>query len=712
MFAKLICILAIPCIVLYFLPGFAELSVVQHQLQNVPETSKILSNDMLSFDEFLSLIDCIDNPTIASKLTEAQVDKIASLMALLAQKGVLTPNDELENLIAYDSQRLLSYDHSEFAYASVFSPSDYKHFYPDRTCSYEITPCGWVSKKWKQTRSFVRKHRTVIIIGAAVIVTATIAGIAIGAAAGAKTAGAGIVCTSPYLRSSASNSEPNLTYSPEQSPAFPHNNHEWVSSKPPDRSDPHLQPSSNEQFNQTQQIEADFKRLLVEVLPPEELHAADPNHVERLKNEIRQYSSLATHQVINDFESDTLLNKSDAIHIHQKADEAYTTNFSYKCPIDSDTENFPAIAHYAVGHESLESGKPYEAIAALDKAIQINPESTDAYLDRSIAKLQLGKHNEALEDFSQYQDRKWTTTVPEFTFGFVKGIPKGARDSCTNLIQLAEDIIVHPVQTGQQVWEALNMLSSMAKSGQWKEIGATLAPEVNELILEWDHISPDMRGEKAGYIFGKYGADIAIPGASAKLISKGCKGAKQLAIACKRLKTAEKTLLLEAATGFETASEIATLTKSATSPKTSVASSSFCRSNTETSHKLSHLLNHGKQVPNAGKIPPTQASSVIRWSVGDPINHLTATGKVPKWSTVRKRYWKNQAHYHPERFSKRNLERTKTGLSEQRKNLVTGKWESKELHHIPPQKDGGLFDFIEVWPEEHAAIDASRYLGD
>ena len=28
----------------------------------------------------------------------------------------------------------------------------------------------------------------------------------------------------------------------------------------------------------------------------------------------------------------------------------------------------------------------------------------------------------------------------------------------------------------------------------------------------------------------------------------------------------------------------------------------------------------------------------------------------------------------------------------------------KELHHIPPQSEGGKFDFIEVWPEEHAQI--------
>jgi hypothetical protein len=50
------------------------------------------------------------------------------------------------------------------------------------------------------------------------------------------------------------------------------------------------------------------------------------------------------------------------------------------------------------------------------------------------------------------------------------------------------------------------------------------------------------------------------------------------------------------------------------------------------------------------------------------------------------------------------------GLAPQNKNDL-GELESMELHHIPPQKDGGLFDFIEVWPEEHAEIDPHRKLG-
>ncbi len=47
------------------------------------------------------------------------------------------------------------------------------------------------------------------------------------------------------------------------------------------------------------------------------------------------------------------------------------------------------------------------------------------------------------------------------------------------------------------------------------------------------------------------------------------------------------------------------------------------------------------------------------------------------------------------------------GLAPQRASS-TGKIESRELHHDPAQRDGGLFDFVEVWPDEHAKLDPKR----
>ncbi len=47
------------------------------------------------------------------------------------------------------------------------------------------------------------------------------------------------------------------------------------------------------------------------------------------------------------------------------------------------------------------------------------------------------------------------------------------------------------------------------------------------------------------------------------------------------------------------------------------------------------------------------------WKVGDPIDNLTRAGKEPSWSTVRSRYWKNEAYYNSGYYSEANLARMK-----------------------------------------------------
>jgi len=105
------------------------------------------------------------------------------------------------------------------------------------------------------------------------------------------------------------------------------------------------------------------------------------------------------------------------------------------------------------------------------------------------------------------------------------------------------------------------------------------------------------------------------------------------------------------------------------------------------------------------------ANSTRGWRVGEPINNLTAKGNVPSWSAVRQRFWKNEAHFNAEKYSGVNLDRMKRGLAPQKINRRTGRLESKELHHIPPQREGGLFDFEAVWPDAHARIDPFRHTG-
>ena len=98
------------------------------------------------------------------------------------------------------------------------------------------------------------------------------------------------------------------------------------------------------------------------------------------------------------------------------------------------------------------------------------------------------------------------------------------------------------------------------------------------------------------------------------------------------------------------------------------------------------------------------------WKVGNDITTLTKKGKAPSWSTVKSRYWKNEAYFNSQNYSLSNLELMKKG----RAPLVEldGKLYPTELHHINPRSKGGGNEFdnlLPVTPWEHDMIDIYRH---
>ena len=141
----------------------------------------------------------------------------------------------------------------------------------------------------------------------------------------------------------------------------------------------------------------------------------------------------------------------------------------------------------------------------------------------------------------------------EFNSGFIKGVPHGAYDSGEILVEFAKDLSTHPIKTSIQIYSSINELAKLAKSGEWKDISQTLAPEVYQLVTNWDNLSPSERGELSGYAFGKYGADIIIPGAAGKLIARGAKTSRILMEARLGLEAAETALIMETTAGTKVA---------------------------------------------------------------------------------------------------------------------------------------------------------------
>ena len=98
------------------------------------------------------------------------------------------------------------------------------------------------------------------------------------------------------------------------------------------------------------------------------------------------------------------------------------------------------------------------------------------------------------------------------------------------------------------------------------------------------------------------------------------------------------------------------------------------------------------------------------WTVGEDITKLTKAGNDPSWSTVRQRYWKNEAYYNADKYSAPNLDRMKTGRAPQVE--LNGRMYSMELHHRVPRRDGGsnaYSNLLQVTPWEHAEIDQFRH---
>ena len=86
------------------------------------------------------------------------------------------------------------------------------------------------------------------------------------------------------------------------------------------------------------------------------------------------------------------------------------------------------------------------------------------------------------------------------------------------------------------------------------------------------------------------------------------------------------------------------------------------------------------------------------WRVGDDITNLTRAGNTPSWSTVRQRYWKNEAHFHPELYPN-DLDRLKKGLAPIGEDTF-----SMELHHPFGREGDNFFVFEPLTQTRHRWI--------
>ncbi len=509
-----------------------------HQSCSIPD----LRN--LSYDEVMSLLELIESDSFEERCSADELEQANRLISFLAMEGAT--EDEKTN-IGLSIASLFTRDYSEYAYWLGSGTQ-----YMIQPAIFQDGPQGiifcksWCKKQWDQTRKFVKKHKKEIIIGAIIVIAVTVvvvAAVAISSTALTNAAAGGVAAAAGSTDPGSGHSHPN--------------NHDSDSESEQAKLvyDRCLTPSLQEQI-------LTFKENIAQ----EQLAISESSEIPIEENG-RIIGSLFTHKTIdilttqateNPFLGDEL--KNLGLHTqslapqwatnptaapHTSADFAFSTNYTPTC-LGNNTD-LNTLSYQTRGDWALSSGYYAQAAQDFGKAIEIEPNDPNSYLGRGVANFELGRLDASIADYNKYVSQtKEPGSATDFSIGFAKGLPKGIYDSGEGMLLFVADFARHPIQTSEQVFHSIATLSRLVKSGEWNLIGEAISPELHQLISEWDSLSAKEKGELSGYAFGKHGADIILPGATAKAIAKGSTAAKELGVICQNLQSAEKVLILEA----------------------------------------------------------------------------------------------------------------------------------------------------------------------
>lgn len=176
-----------------------------------------------------------------------------------------------------------------------------------------------------------------------------------------------------------------------------------------------------------------------------------------------------------------------------------------------------------------------KAIEYFSQSLQKDPTNQDAYLERAIAYFETNQLEKALDDYNRLKSLK--TLVPPksednilFSQGFLLGAPQGLADgfreipgslwySLRGIGQLLWTGVSDPIAVPQKMIDTTNRIVEYLKTQDVQTISEHLAPEMAELIKNWDHYDSKTRGEKSGYLLGKYGVSLLASCGSAKAVA-------------------------------------------------------------------------------------------------------------------------------------------------------------------------------------------------
>ena len=158
-FIRLLLLIAIPAI------AFPDPSELFLPLPEVPTAEK-----MLSYDEILNLIEIIEDDELGNRCTPEQIEKVAYFLSLLARNGASQSDPVSQDLLDQDIHELLS-EIGAFQFSSNPYSGTYSIVPAVSNGPADVLLCkSWVSRQSHNVKKFVKKHKTAIIIGGAIIV--------------------------------------------------------------------------------------------------------------------------------------------------------------------------------------------------------------------------------------------------------------------------------------------------------------------------------------------------------------------------------------------------------------------------------------------------------------------------------------------------------------------------------------------------------------
>ena len=175
-----------------------------------------------------------------------------------------------------------------------------------------------------------------------------------------------------------------------------------------------------------------------------------------------------------------------------------------------------------------------KAIETLTEAIQKYPDKKELYVRRVTAYFELGRTDEAIQDFMTANLEELLAPDPSrvieskaFVKGASMGLGKGIREfpySCLYSLRGAGQLlwagVTNPIGVPSALMNDLHTFTEVLRRGDFGEVLEQVAPELQALATSWDSLPRDDRWEKLGFAFGKYGFDLLTSLGSRKVCEK------------------------------------------------------------------------------------------------------------------------------------------------------------------------------------------------